>query len=78
MLVCVFQFTHPLGVKVLLDCEAVDDAGGRQTALYTGQQDQQQGQLRGSHSIMKKQAVGLFLLCHYLIKLYNNIWCFIY
>lgn len=50
--VCVFLCTHPLGVKVLFDCEAVDDTGGRQTALHAGQQDQQQGQLRGCHSIM--------------------------
>lgn len=46
------QVTHPLGVKVLFDCEAVNDTGGRQTALYAGQQDQQQGQFRGCHSVM--------------------------
>lgn len=52
MLVCVFQIPHPLGVKVLFDIEAVDDTGGGQTAFYTGHEDQQQGQLRGSHSEM--------------------------
>lgn len=47
-----FEFTHSLGVKVVFDCEAVNDAGGGQTALDAGQQDQKQGQLRGCHSIM--------------------------
>lgn len=50
MHVCVFQFTHPLWVKVLFDIEAVNDTWGRQTALDAGEQNQQQGQLRGCHS----------------------------
>lgn len=45
-----FDCTHSDGVEVLLDCEAVDGAGGGQAALDAGQQDQQQGQLGGGHS----------------------------
>lgn len=35
--------THPLGVKVLFDLEAVHDAGGGQAAFHAGHQQQQQG-----------------------------------
>ncbi|TNN71370.1 hypothetical protein EYF80_018448 [Liparis tanakae] len=45
-----FRSTHPLGVKVSFDAEAVDDTGGRQAVVHAGQQDQQQGQEVGSSS----------------------------
>lgn len=54
-----FQFSHLLRVKVLFDGEAVNDAGGRQTALHAGQQDQQQGQFTGSHSVMNTHISAL-------------------
>lgn len=47
--------SHPLGVKVLLDCEAVNNAGGREAALDARQQDEQQGQLGGRHRGAEKQ-----------------------
>lgn len=54
-----FEFTHPLGVKVPFDCEAVDDTGGREAVLHAGQQDQQQGRFRGCHS-ERKQSTSVF------------------
>lgn len=64
--VCVwFKFTHSLWVKVLFDWEAVNDTGRRQAALYTRHQDQQQGQLRGSHSIMYIHFICKTRLCVY-------------
>lgn len=53
---------HPLGVEVLLDVEAVHDAGGGQAALDAGQQHQQQGHFRRFHSEMEKQASDYFAL----------------
>lgn len=53
-----FPFTHPLGVEVLFDLEAVDHAGGRQAAFHAGQEEQQQGQLGVFHSA-RGQTVAL-------------------
>lgn len=52
--------THPLGIKILLDFEAVDNTGCRQAAFYASQEDQQQGQLRGVHSIMSISACSVW------------------
>lgn len=45
----VFSCTHPLGVKVLFDLEAVHHARGGQAAFHAGQEEQQQGHLGAFH-----------------------------
>lgn len=41
--------THPLGVEVIFDLEAVHHAGGGQAAFHAGQEEQQQGRLGAVH-----------------------------
>lgn len=74
---------HPLGVEVFFDWEAVNDAGGGQTELHTGHKDQQQDQLRGSHSVrilhlqarlIKKTKAGMFMFSS---KVVHNYFFFI-
>lgn len=60
-IVFVFQLTYPLRFKVIFDGEAVNHTGSRQTELYTGHQDQQQGHLRGSHSVMNTHFVNIII-----------------
>lgn len=52
--------THLLGIKILLDVEAVDNTGCRQAAFYASQEDQHQGQFRRVHSIMSISACSVW------------------
>lgn len=53
-----FSCTHPLGVKVLFDLEAVHDARGGQAAFHAGQEEQQQGHLGVFHPRTQTPASG--------------------
>lgn len=41
---CIVSCTHSLGIKVLLDCEAVHHTGGSPTLLQTRQEHHYKGQ----------------------------------